>query len=153
MAARPGIGNCRRGKPTAIGIKIALRLAVCLGIILLAALASKSAPPAKWILHYACDLAAASPSQCYGSQDRSKAFHSRLEAIDFAESHEQYKPMSLEHGKDSFACWWGFTAAIEGDESAIQSFYKQVDCDSDENLVARHCFDDGCDIDFQHHEH
>ncbi len=103
-----------------------------------------------WTLHYACDSGAAE-TQCHGSKERTRDFRSRIEAINFAESNEQYVPHSVSHGAAEYACWWGYvTADTEGETRT--NLAKAVDCDTEENLIKTHCDDDGCELDYGHHE-
>jgi len=135
---------------------IAFRLIFCLGLILIAALASRAQSP-RWILHYTCD-SQASVMLCSGSSERTKEFGSRAEAIAFTESSYWVVPLRLNHGKRELVCWWeyldGDRSGYETDDDAPKTLAKAVDCDSEETLTAAYCDEDsGCSAHMTHHEH
>lgn len=106
--------------------------------------------PRPWTLHYRCD-GGTSPMLCHGSQERTKDFRSRIEAITFAESNEQFTPISVVHGKAELPCWWEY-ADKDSSSDERTSLAKIVDCDTDDNLVAKYCDVDGCADHMANHE-
>jgi len=102
-------------------------------------------PKQPWVLHYRCD-GLTSEATCHGPE-KEKEFSSRNEAIAFAEDHEQFTPLYISHRDKEFSCWWEY-AYPEGDTLA-----KTVDCDTEDNLVARYCSEDGCKEHMTNHEH
>jgi hypothetical protein len=129
------------------------RLGLCSAILLLAALAGKSAAAQSWTLHYVCD-SQAPPTLCYGTSERSKEFGSRGEAVSFVESNYWFVPLRITRGKTELACWWDYlsTDRDSDDSDALYSLAKEVDCDKEENLAASYCDASGCGAHLTHHE-
>jgi hypothetical protein len=133
--------------------KIVFRLMFCAGLILIAALAGKSAPVQRWVLHYVCD-SQAPPTLCYGTSERTKEFSSRGEAVSFAESNYWFVPMRITRGKTELVCWWDYLSMERDSDDAdsISSLAKEVDCDKEETLAQSYCDESGCGNHFTHHE-
>jgi hypothetical protein len=124
-------------------------LIIAFGILLVA--------PARapWILHYVCDTSAP-PALCHMHSDESKhkEFRSREAAISWAESNYWVKPLWIEHGKEELSCWWTYVSDDKDtdNEDSLVKLAKQVDCDTDVNLVARYCDESDCSA-LKNHEH
>lgn len=122
-----------------------------IAIVLVAFLVGAAARP--WTLYYRCD-GSASPTLCHGSAERTKNFLSRIEAITFAESNEQFIPISIVHGKAELPCWWEYADKDKDrDNDERTSLAKIVDCDTDDRLVGKYCDEvDGCADHMVNHE-